>query len=292
MSETIQVLLIEDNEGDVLLLRETLGTVQEFRHELHSAGTLGDGRRLCRERRFDVLLLDLSLPDSTGLQTVSGAMEFAANLPIIVMTSLDDEELGMAAIRNGVQDYLIKGQPDGRALARAIRYAIEHKRARMELQKARDELEDRVRERTAELEQTLVALQEEFDERIRASQQVEEHRDVFRKISDLIPYGMWISDAAGGLSYVTPSLLEMAGTTLDQCRRMGWFECMDIEDRQRVKEEWVRCVSGGEPWDRTLRIRARDGSIRIVLSRGAPIRDRTGKISSYAGLNLDITDRR
>lgn len=292
MGETIHILLIEDNEGDVLLLRETLATVREFHHEFHSASTLDTGLRLCAQQHFDVLLLDLSLPDSSGLDTVSFAMECARDFPIIVMTSLDNEDMGIAAIRMGAQDYLIKGQSDGRALARAIRYAIEHKRARMELQKAHDQLEDRVRERTAELEQTLVALQEEFDERIRASQAAEEHRDVFHKISELLPYGMWICDLAGSYTYVTPSLLEMAGLSVEQSRRLGWFDCLNIEDRRQVKEEWIRCVSGGEPWDREIRIRAKDGSVRTVLSRGAPIRDRTGKITSYAGINLDITDRR
>ena len=202
------------------------------------------------------------------------------------------EGQGVQAIRMGVQDYLVKGQVDGRALARTIRYAIEHKRTRVELQKARDELEQRVRERTAELEHTLVALQEEFDERIMASQAVKENRDVLLKVGELIPYGLWISDAAGGLTYISQSFLEMTGLSMEQCRHMGWAECLLLEDRERLKREWNDCVARGEFWDRQLNIRAKDGTVRIVLCRGVPIHDRTGKIVSYAGMNLDVTDRR
>jgi PAS domain S-box-containing protein len=292
MDDAIKILLLEDNAGDVLLLRETLRTVSEFEYELQDAPTLEDGQRLFAGSPFDIVLLDLSLPDSRGMDTVSGARQFAPELPIVVLTNLDDEGQGIEAIRMGVQDYLVKGQVDGRMLARTIRYAIEHKRASVELQKARDELEQRVRERTAELEHTLVALQEEFDERILASQAGEENRDVLLKVGELIPYGLWISDAAGGLKYVSKSFLEMTGLTMEQCRRSDWAQCLVLEDRERLRQEWSDCVASGAFWDRQLSIQAKDGTVRVVLCRGVPIHDRTGKIVSYAGMNLDVTDAR
>lgn len=292
MDDAIKILLLEDNAGDVLLLRETLRTVSEFPYELQDASSLEDGKRLFESASFDIILLDLSLPDSRGMDTVSSARQFAPELPIVVLTNLDDEAQGMEAIRMGVQDYLVKGQADGRTLARAIRYAIEHKRASVELQKARDELEERVRERTAELEHTLVALQEEFDQRILASQAVEENRDVLLKVGELIPYGLWICNATGGLTYVSKSFLEMTGLSMEQCRRMGWIECLLLEDRERLRQEWTDCVSHGGFWDRQLNIQAKDGTLRTVLCRGVPIHDRTGKIVSYAGMNLDVTDAR
>ena len=243
MDEPMMILLLEDNAGDVVLLRETLRTVSEFPYELQDAPSLEEGRRLFEGARFDIILLDLSLPDSQGMDTVSTARQFAPDLPIVVLTSLDDESRGMEAIRMGVQDYLVKGQVDGRMLARTIRYAIEHKRAAVELQKARDELEQRVHERTAELEQTMVALQDEFDERIRASQAVEENRDVLLKVGELIPYGLWICNATGGMTYISKSFLDMTGLSMEQCRRMGWTECLLLEDRERLKQEWLIIIT-------------------------------------------------
>ncbi len=292
MDDSINILLLEDNEGDVLLLRETLRTASELPYELRNAASLEEGRRLFESARFDIMLLDLSLPDSMGMDTVAVARQFAPELPIVVLTSLDDEAQGVRAIRMGVQDYMVKGQVDGRTLARTIRYAIEHKRASVELQKARDELEERVRERTAELEHTLVALQEEFDERIRASQAVKENRDVLLKVGELIPYGLWIADAAGRLTYVSQSFLDMTGLSMEQCLRMDWTQHLVLEDRERLRREWSDCIACGGFWDRELNIRAKDGGVRTVLCRGVPIRDQNGKITSYAGMNLDVTDRK
>jgi signal transduction histidine kinase len=98
---------------------------------------------------FDAVLLDLSLPDSRGLDTIKCVAAAAPNLPIIVLTGLDDETLGMEALRQGAQDFLVKGRTDGRLLARAIRYAMERKHAEQQLKALNDTLEHRVAERAA-----------------------------------------------------------------------------------------------------------------------------------------------
>ena len=139
-----------------------------------------------KERPFDVLLLDLSLPDSAGRETFVRARTEAPQLPIVVLTGLADEALGLEAVRHGIQDYLIKGQAYGRQTARAIRYAIERKQAEVALKQAeaklqheRDQLEVRVRERTVELSATNQALQAEMTQRQRAQ---EAHRQVLRRL--------------------------------------------------------------------------------------------------------------
>jgi two-component system CheB/CheR fusion protein len=140
-----------------------------------------------RELRFDVVLLDLSLPDITGRDTFIRARAEAPQLPIVVLTGQADEAVGLEAVHHGVQDYLIKGQTFGRQTIRAIRYAIERKQAEVALQEAeaslqreRDQLEVRVRERTAELSESNQALQAEIVQRHRAEQS---HREVLRRLA-------------------------------------------------------------------------------------------------------------
>jgi diguanylate cyclase (GGDEF)-like protein len=124
----ISILLVEDNPGDVRLLRETLRDVTSVQLAVTVADRLGDALQRAQREAFDLLLLDLSLPDAHGLETVIQAREAAPNLPIIVLTGMNDETLSVRAVQAGAQDYLVKGQFDGSLLARAVRYAIERHR--------------------------------------------------------------------------------------------------------------------------------------------------------------------
>ena len=182
------ILLIEDSPSDAVLLQESLTQNDLGRFQFTHAETLMEGLYWLRRRKFDVLLLDLSLPDSTGRNTFLRAREAAPGLPIVVLTSIEDEVVGLEAVRHGIQDYLIKGQAYGRQTARAIRFAIERKRmeealkqAESDLQQERDQLETRVQARTAELSTANQALQVEIAQRQRA---VAAHRQVLRRLSE------------------------------------------------------------------------------------------------------------
>ena len=128
----INVLLVEDNPGDVRLLQEAMAEAHADRLRLVNVERLDQALKLVREEEWHVVLLDLSLPDAHGLQTVMRMHTQAPHVPIIVLTSLDDEALAVKALREGAQDYLVKGQVDGSLLIRATRYAIERKRAQEE----------------------------------------------------------------------------------------------------------------------------------------------------------------
>jgi signal transduction histidine kinase len=121
----VRALLVEDNPDDADLLREVLAGSGTDRVDLVAVETLRDGLAELDRVRFDVLLLDLSLPDSQGLATVRRALDHPARIPIIVFTGLDDAELGVEAIHAGAQDYVAKGQSNGPLLRRSIDYAIE-----------------------------------------------------------------------------------------------------------------------------------------------------------------------
>jgi len=124
----IKVLLVEDNPGDARLLEEDLRDVPGQEFELTHVERLEEASERLREEEYDVVLLDLSLPDSSGLDTVKRTFNEAPTMPIVVLTGLDDESLGLSAVREGAQDYLVKGQTQGRLLVRAIHYALERER--------------------------------------------------------------------------------------------------------------------------------------------------------------------
>lgn len=132
----VSALLVEDNPGDAVLLRSLIPGAESPAVTLEHVTRLQEAVERVGEADFDVILLDLSLPDSTGVDTIIQMREAAKGTPIIVLTGLDDEQTAMIALQQGAQDYLIKGQVDGDLLVRAARYAIERQRLIRELQEA------------------------------------------------------------------------------------------------------------------------------------------------------------
>ena len=132
-AETISVLLIEDNPGDARIIQEMLLDVQHAAFRVERVDRLASGlSRLHIGNTFDVVLTDLGLPDSQGWETFARVRDRAPDLPIIVLTGLDDEAVAVKAIGEGAQDYLVKGQVEDYLLPRSIRYAIGRKRAEAE----------------------------------------------------------------------------------------------------------------------------------------------------------------
>lgn len=125
----IKVLLIEDNPGDARLIEEMLSEVDGTLFDMENVSRLSDGLTRIRKGGIDAVLLDLGLPDSAGLDTFGKVQDQAPEVPIVVLTGLDDTELALEGVRMGAQDYLVKGRADGDLLARTLRYAIERKTA-------------------------------------------------------------------------------------------------------------------------------------------------------------------
>jgi two-component sensor histidine kinase len=130
-TKNLTLLMIEDNPGDAALIQELATEVIPV--ELIHVDRLAAGRAHLASTAVDLILLDLSLPDSQGLDTFFTAQAQAPHIPIIVLTGLDDETTALEALKAGAQDYLIKGRLDARDLGRAIRYAIERGRAHQNL---------------------------------------------------------------------------------------------------------------------------------------------------------------
>lgn len=126
--EFVQVLLIEDNLGDAKFINEMINESRDFHFRLDHAFRLSSGLEFIQKKKYDVILLDLGLPDSFGLETLQEVHSAAERIPIVIMTGLDDEELGLKAVQLGAQDYIVKLQIDTNLLVRSIRYAIERKK--------------------------------------------------------------------------------------------------------------------------------------------------------------------
>jgi signal transduction histidine kinase/DNA-binding NarL/FixJ family response regulator len=134
-----KILLIEENPADVRLVRELLIDVGESLYDLVDVGLLSDGIRHLKDNGCDIVLLDFSLPDGMGIDMVTRLQSAVPEAPIVVLTGVDDDQMALDAMRAGAQDFLIKGSFDGPLLARALRYAIERKRAQQALARFQDQ---------------------------------------------------------------------------------------------------------------------------------------------------------
>jgi signal transduction histidine kinase len=199
----LRVMLVEDSPSDAELVQERLSEIAANVFVFTHLERLDTALSRLAQEPFDVLLLDLTLPDSFGADTFIRARAAAPRLPIVVFTGLEDESVGFEAVRQGVQDYLVKGQADGRQIARSIRYAIERKQAEAEFQRVQadlleanhelqaatkelqvsnETLEARVEARTADLKQRTAQLQALAGELTRAEES--ERRRVAQVIHD------------------------------------------------------------------------------------------------------------
>ncbi|MCW3994231.1 MAG: response regulator, partial [Candidatus Bathyarchaeota archaeon] len=125
----ISILLVEDNSGDRRLISEMLAEASNVTFDVQYADRLQAAMEYLSQNRVEVILLDLGLPDSQGLETLKKTYAQVSETPIVVLTGLNDEMIGAQAVNEGAQDYLIKGQVDSNLLRRTIRYAIERKQA-------------------------------------------------------------------------------------------------------------------------------------------------------------------
>src|SRR4028118_2174643 len=191
-SAPLKILLVEDNPADADLLQEILNEADETQWSLVHVERLSEALHTLNENYFDVILLDLSLPDKQGLGTIAQTHEAAPDLPIVVLTGLNDKAIALEALRQGAQDYLVKGKIDSDLLVRAIRHAIERaqtlKRLRQseeQLQRLNEELEQRVEQQTDELRQKNQYLQREITERQRLEEELRHALAKEKELSDL-----------------------------------------------------------------------------------------------------------
>lgn len=226
--EPIRILLVEDDEDEAYLLQRALTKTAPGLFAISRVGTLDAARRALGSSPFDVVLLDLSLPDSRGFDTFVRMHEADPEVAFVVLTGNDDERLAVRALNEGAQDYLIKGKAEGHVLVRSMRYAIERNRSRR-LQADNTALENEIRARPLAKEQLEgVAAQLEASNRELqqfASMASHDLEEPLRKIAVFQDRGLWRTSAS---------------EIRRPARRAGWrLHHPDIERTMEAK------VSGG-----------------------------------------------
>ena len=146
-----KILVIEDSELQVSLITDMLNDAKDSDFQIADCGTLEAGLNALKESEYDAVLLDLSLPDSSGLESCQRVCQTSPRTPIVILSGTDDEATVVEAQQLGAEDYLVKGEIGSDLLARSIRYSIARKKAELNLKEANDVLEQRVEERTSEL---------------------------------------------------------------------------------------------------------------------------------------------
>jgi diguanylate cyclase (GGDEF)-like protein/PAS domain S-box-containing protein len=250
---TTRILLVEDNPGDARLLEEALLEEKGFDFHLEKAGKLSEGLRLLAQENTDLVLLDLYLPDSDGPETLQQVREAFPQVPIVVLTGLNDKATAVRSLQQGAQDFLMKGELDGALLSRTIRHSLE----RHQLLRQLTEREERY---------SLTAL----------------------GAND----GLWDWDILSGRIYFSPRWKAMFGFDEAEIgdRPEEWFNRVHRQDLARVREELDRCLSGRiSHYSNEHRLRHKDGNWRWVLSRGQAIFNRKREATRIAGSFTDIT---
>ncbi|MFQ5787009.1 MAG: response regulator, partial [Thermodesulfobacteriota bacterium] len=136
---SIKILLIEDNPGDARLIRELFAEAGAAMFDLKCADRLSTGLTCLADEKIDLVLLDLLLPDSQGIETFTKLHSEVPEVPIVILSGLDDEKLAFRAVQDGAQSFIFKGQLDHNTLVRVIRYAIERHKILTELEETRQQ---------------------------------------------------------------------------------------------------------------------------------------------------------
>jgi len=141
-NESIKALLLEDNPDDLLILEKLIRSIPRLDIRFTTSKNLSEAVACLKNEQYDLIVSDLTLPDSSGLETFRGLRAQALKTPVILLTGVDDEDMAIQAVREGAQDYLVKGEINANLLLRAIVYAIERNRLKEERENLIKELTD------------------------------------------------------------------------------------------------------------------------------------------------------
>jgi PAS domain S-box-containing protein len=281
--EIVRVLSIEDSPADATIVQEKLAKARRLgwnlpHFEVEHVERLEAARRRLEEGGIDVVLSDLDLPDSRADETVAALCRHVPDVPLVVLTGQEDPALAQKSVRAGVQDYLYKGEATGSLLARTMMHAIERQRSKQALQKARDTLERRVAERTAELS--------------RANDVLRKNEALLDAMQRMAHVGGWAFDVETGKQTWTEETHRIHGIPTDHDPSLAeWLSFFPPEAQSTIKQAVERAVERGESYDLELPFVTAKGDHRWVHTMGRPTRE-DGKTVRVTGVIQDITERK
>ena len=162
------ILLIEDNPGDIRLIKELLNEMTSLNYQLIIAETLKEGCEEIKKNDFILILLDLNLPDSSGIKTFDTVINFAENIPVVLVSGMQDIELSLSLIKEGAQDYITKQDLNSTLLGKTIQFAIERKKLLSELIQISEDLKQ-TNSYFIDRELKMVELKKEINELLKKS---------------------------------------------------------------------------------------------------------------------------
>jgi PAS domain S-box-containing protein len=241
MSQTTdQILLIEDNPGDIRLIQELLQqTGAHF--QIVVSRSLADGLERLKTTQFEIVLLDLTLPDSQGIESVTRICEALPSIPIVVLTGYVDETTAIQALRQGAQDYLLKSDVTGNLLVRSIRYAIERKKGNEELKQYRDHLEELVKERTHRLKKTNDRLREEIGQRKTTEGKLQETLERLKRFESIVNRSpavviCWELTDLMPVWFVSSNIMQFGYNAQSQEEgKLSWSSLIHPDDMERIE---------------------------------------------------------
>ena len=252
--DRINVLLVEDNPSDAQLLCELLQGYPPQRFAIEHAERLEEAVKLVAERTFDVVLLDLTLPDSAGLDTCARMRRAAPHVPIVVLTGVDDETVALEAMQQGVEDYLVKGEIiHGGTIGRATRYAVERRRS---------------------------------------ARALEEHERRLRLALEGAQLGCWEWDVQADTIVWDERMRELLRVgELTPATSELFFRLVSRQDQDGLRETLRKSRETGENFQAEFRVIRPVGQIAWLVLRGTVVRDESTRAVRLLGVAYDVTER-
>lgn len=277
----ISTLLVEDNVSDADLLAEELDSMVGTQFTVMRVQTLKGARETMGHHHFDLILLDLSLPDSLGLDTLAAIRTCAPQIPVIVLTGLDDRETALFAARMRANDYLVKGSYNLETLSHSIRVAVEEVRARKLGEEKRDPLE-------------LIVMCDEKQGEARgetsALRAVEKERNLLAAAVSSADDPVIITDRDSNILYVNPAFSRVTGYTPQEVLGSNPRMLQSGEHDKSFFEEMYRIVGEGRAWNGQLVNRRKNGETFQMDATITCLRNKWGNIENYVMVSRDITD--
>lgn len=282
----ICLLLVEDNPDDAELILEFLSELHGLRVQVDSAERLSHALELLAVKRYDIALLDLSLPDARGLDALARFRREYPAMPVLILTGLSDEEMAAEAARSGAHAYLVKGRVDPELLGRMIRYAIERARAQNELREDRDQLEELVLQRTRDLVAKNALLLREVEQRAAAEANLRKLAAAVQSAADAI----LVTDVAGTIEYVNPAFEAMTGycgaEVIGQNPRM----LKSGQNDPGIYRAMYNTIAAGQPWHGQFINRRKDGKLITCDTTISNVCDTEGRVRNYISVSRDVTE--